>query len=118
MKEATFKIYRYRWLILLAFMAAVAFNQLLWITFAPITGRAAEYYHVPDLSIGILSMSFMIAYLIVSIPASWVIDTYGFRTAVSIGAVLTGVFGLMRGLVATQMHESRLLQTPSDGVNL
>ncbi|MGB9669084.1 MAG: MFS transporter [Anaerolineales bacterium] len=101
MDESEFKVYGYRWVILLAFMLAVAFNQLLWITFAPITGRAAQYYHVSDLSIGILSMSFMIAYLVVSIPASWVIDTYGFRVAVGIGAALTGIFGLMRGLVAS-----------------
>ncbi len=100
MDQATFKIYSYRWVVLLAFMLAVAFNQLLWITFAPITVSAAAYYGVTDLSIGLLSMSFMIAYLFVSIPASWVIDTYGFRVAVGIGAVLTGVFGLMRGLVA------------------
>jgi len=46
----------------------------------------------------LLSMSFMIVYIVVSIPASWVIDTYGFRLAVSIGALLTGVFGLTRGL--------------------
>jgi MFS family permease len=96
----TFKVYGYRWVILLSFMLAVLFNQLLWITFAPITSSAAAFYDVPDLSIGLLSMSFMIAFLVVSIPASWVIDTYGFRTAVAIGAVLTGIFGLMRGLVA------------------
>jgi MFS family permease len=100
MNQSTFKIYGYRWVVLLAFMLAVAFNQLLWITFAPITVNAAAYYGVTDLSIGLLSMSFMIAYLFVSIPASWVIDTYGFRVAVGIGAVLTGVFGLARGLAA------------------
>jgi MFS family permease len=33
-----------------------------------------------------------------SIPVSWVIDRYGFRLAVSIGAVLMGVFGVARGL--------------------
>ncbi len=101
MKDKSYTVYRYRWAILLVYMLAVAFNQLLWITFAPITGRAAEYFQVSDLSIGILSMSFMIAYLVVSIPASWVIDTYGFRVAVGIGAALTGIFGLMRGLVAS-----------------
>jgi len=45
-----------------------SFNQLLWITFAPITSSAATYYGVSDLSIGLLSVSFMIAYLFVSIP--------------------------------------------------
>jgi cyanate permease len=100
MAEPEFKVYGQRWAILLAFMFAVALNQLLWITFAPITGSAAAFYGVSDLSIGLLSMSFMIVYILVSIPASWVIDTYGFRVAVGIGAVLTGVFGLLRGLLA------------------
>jgi len=101
MEQPAFKVYGYRWFILSAFMLVVAFNQLLWITFAPITSNAATYYGVSGLSIGLLSMAFMVTYLVVSIPASWVIDTYGFRVAVGIGAGLTGVFGLMRGLVAS-----------------
>jgi MFS family permease len=94
------KTYGYRWVVLLVFMAITALNQLLWITFAPITHDAAAFYGVSDLSIGLLSLSFMIVYLFVSIPASWTIDRYGFRWAVGIGAVLTGVFGLTRGLLA------------------
>ena len=97
-EEETFKVYGYRWVALAVFMAVVLVNQLAWITFAPITGVAAHYYGVSDLSIGLLSMSFMIVYLFVSIPASWVIDTYGFRVWVGIGAALTALFGLLRGL--------------------
>lgn len=100
MEQTNFKVYGYRWVVLLAFMLVVAINQLLWITFAPITSSAATYYGVSDLSIGLLSMSFMIVYIVVSIPASWAIDTYGIRVAVGIGAALTGIFGLLRGLVA------------------
>jgi MFS family permease len=98
MTADNFKVYGYRWVVLIVFMGVIAVNQLAWITFAPITSVAAKYYGVSDLSIGLLSMSFMIVYIIVSIPASWVIDTYGFRLAVSIGALLTGIFGLMRGM--------------------
>ena len=100
MEQTSFKVYGYRWIVLLAFMAIVVANQSLWITFAPITGAAATYYGVSDLAIGLLSMSFMVVYIVVSIPASWTIDTYGIRVAVGIGAVLTGVFGLLRGLLA------------------
>jgi sugar phosphate permease len=100
MEQVRFKVYGYRWIVLLTFMFVVVVNQLLWITFAPITGSAATYYGVSDLSIGLLSMSFMIVYIVISIPASWVIDTYGIRVGVGIGAALTGVFGLLRGLVA------------------
>ena len=101
MKEDNFKVYGYRWVMLVVFMFIVAINQLLWITFASITSDAVKFYGVSDLSIGLLSMIFMIVYIVVSIPASWVIDTYGLRVAVGIGAALTGIFGLMRGLTAS-----------------
>jgi MFS family permease len=104
MQSDNFTIYRYRWVMLLVFMLVVAINQLLWITFAPITSDAAKFYGVSDLSIGLLSMVFMIVYIVVSIPASWVIDTYGIRVAVGIGAVLTGIFGLLRGLTASNYN--------------
>ncbi len=100
MEQTKFKVYGYRWIVLLAFMCITAINQLLWITFATITSSAASYYGVSELSIGLLSMSFMIVYILISIPASWVIDTYGIRVAVGFGALLTGIFGLLRGLLA------------------
>ena len=97
MQQSDFKVYRSRWIMLSVYMLMVAINQLLWITFAPITGDATKFYNVSDLKIGILSMCFMIVYIIVSIPASWIIDKYGIRIGVGIGAVFTGVFGLIRG---------------------
>jgi hypothetical protein len=84
MEQTSFKVYGYRWVVLLAFMFAIVANQALWITFAPITGTAADFYGVSDLSIGLLSMSFMIVYIVVSIPASWTIDTYGIWVAVAL----------------------------------
>jgi len=100
MEQTGFKVYGYRWIMLLTFMSAVAINQMLWITFAPITGDAARYYGVSDLNIGLLSLIFMLVYIVFSIPASWVIDIYGIRRAVGIGVALTGAFGLLRGAVA------------------
>lgn len=101
MEQTGFKIYPYRWVVLLAFMAVVIANQLLWITFAPITSNAVQFYGVSELGVGLLSLIFMIVYIFVSFPASWVIDTYGVRVGVGIGAALTGIFGLVRGLVAS-----------------
>lgn len=101
MEQSEFKVYNYRWVMLSIYMFIIAVNQLLWITFAPITIDATKYYGVSDLQVGVLSMCFMIVYIVVSIPASWIIDTYGIRTGVGIGAALTGTFGLLRGLVTT-----------------
>ncbi|MBK9925139.1 MAG: MFS transporter [Anaerolineales bacterium] len=96
-----YKLYGYRWVVLAVFMFINLTIQMLWITYAPITGPAAKFYGVTDLEIGFLAMTFMIAFIPLSIPVSWVIDTYGFKLAVSIGAVLMGVFGLLRGLAGT-----------------
>jgi len=104
MQQTVFKVYSYRWIMLSFFMLIVAVNQMLWITFAPITTEAARYYHVTDLQIGILSMSFMVVFILVSIPASWIIDTWGIRIGVGTGAVLTGVFGLLRGYTGTSYN--------------
>ncbi len=96
----SFRVYGYRWVVLLSFMFIVGMNQLLWITFAPITGAVAQFYHTTDLVIGLLSMSFMAVYIVLVIPSAWMIDTLGFRTAVGIGAALTALFALTRGLFA------------------
>jgi FLVCR family MFS transporter 7 len=108
MEKSTFKVYGYRWIMLAVYMFIVAMNQLLWITFAPITSEAVTYYGVSELWIGILSMSFMVVFILFSIPASWIIDTYGIRIGVGIGALLTGVFGLVRGF-ATNHFELLLI---------
>ena len=101
MEEKTIKVYRFRWLVLLAFVLIAGMTQVLWITFAPITSAAAQFYHKSDLTIGLLSMSFMIVYILVVLPSAWAIDTWGFRAAVGFGAVLTAVFALLRGLFAS-----------------
>jgi MFS family permease len=104
MPKTDFKVYRTRWMMLTVYMFMVAVNQLLWITFAPITGEATKYYGVSDLRIGILSMCFMIVYIVVSIPASWIIDRFGIRIGVGIGALFTGIFGLVRGFAGTDYN--------------
>lgn len=101
MEKSEFKVYGYRWVMLVVYMFIVAMNQLLWITFAPITSEASHYYGVSELWIGILSMSFMVVFILFSIPASWIIDKYGIRIGVGIGALLTGLFGLTRAFAGT-----------------
>lgn len=92
------KLYRYRWAVLAAFMAINVTVQVLWICFAPISGRAAAFYGVSELRVGLLAMVFMIVFIPLSLPASWAIDTFGFRKAVSFGACLLAAFGLLRGI--------------------
>ncbi|MFN2223444.1 MAG: MFS transporter [Candidatus Promineifilaceae bacterium] len=98
MAEGEFRLYRYRWVVLAVFMFINLTIQMLWAGYSAITGRAAAFYGVSDLAIGLLAMVFMIAFIPLSLPVSWAIDTYGFRRAVSLGVILMGIFGLTRGL--------------------
>ena len=100
MNESTGKVYGYRWVILGAFVLIAGMCQVLWITFAPITGTAAAFYKTSDLMIGLLSMSFMVVYIPLFFPAAWMIDSRGFTKAVGLGAIMTAVFGLARGIFA------------------
>ena len=94
------KILPYRWVVLAVFMAINLTIQMLWICFAPITGPAAAFYGVSDMQIGFLAMSFMIVYIPLSMPIAWMIDRFGYRKSVSIGALLMAAFGLLRGIFA------------------
>jgi cyanate permease len=103
MAETKVRVYGYRWLVLGVFMFLAAMTQLLWITFAPITGPAAALYHTTDLTIGLLSMNFMVIFVLIVIPSAWLIDTRGFFPAVGLGAVLTAGFALARGIFSNNL---------------
>ncbi len=98
------KVYPYRWVVLAVFMLINLAIQIEWICFAPITGPAAQFYNVSDLQIGFFAMSFMVVYLPLSIPISWMIDTLGFRKAVGLGAILMAIFSLLRGFLAADYN--------------
>jgi MFS family permease len=100
MAKTAVKAYGYRWVMLAAFMLMVAVTQALWITFAPITSVAMDFYHTSDIAIGLLSIVFMAVYILLVLPAAWLLDTWGLRGAVSLGAALTAFFALTRGLFA------------------
>ncbi len=98
MEQKQFKLYGYRWVVLSVVMFINLTIQILWISYAPITTQAASYYGVSELYIGFFAMSFMAAFIPLSIPVSWMLDSIGFKPAVSIGVILMGVFGVLRGL--------------------
>ena len=98
MADKSFRVYGYRWVVLAVFMFINITIQILWISYAPITTPAAKFYGVSDTQIGLLAITFMVAYIPFSLPISWAIDTYGFHKAVGVGAILMAVFGILRGL--------------------
>ncbi len=92
----------YRWVVLGALMLISMMIQVQWLTHAPIE-RAAEVYYKgrfnPEsiFNIDFLATSYMIIYLIVSIPASYFIDTYGIVKGVGTGSVLMAAGAAIKG---------------------
>ena len=97
MEQTGFKVYGYRWVVLLVYFLLNAMLQVQWITFAPITSEAVAFYNVSAIQIDLLSLIFMIVYIFVCIPASYIIDTRGIRVGIGIGAILLGGFGFLKG---------------------
>ena len=77
-----------RWALLLAFAALVAATQVLWLSFAPVTTRAADALGVSEGAIGDLAVVNPVLYVLLAIPAGrWADRRFG--TALSTGAGLT-----------------------------
>ena len=96
MEKSEYKVFSYRWVVLAVLVPAIIATEVFWLTFAPISTVAEEFYNVSSLAITMFSMSYMLMYIIFTIPASWVIDKYGSKVSVLIGVTLTAVFGLVR----------------------
>lgn len=98
MAESGVRIYPYRWVVLIAFMLINVMVQVLWICFAPIASIAATAYGVKRDDIDLLANLFMLIYIPISFPASWAIDSFGFKKAVGFGAALMAVFAILRAV--------------------
>lgn len=86
---------RDRWLVIAAYALLAAANQLLWLTFTPITTPAAHHLGVSVSDIGWLSEIFPLLYVVLAVPAASLLDRW-FRPSLAAGAVLTAAGGLLR----------------------
>jgi len=110
------KVYPYRWVILMVFMLITVMVEVQWLAHAAVA-RPAEVFYVGQfdsssfINIDFLAMVYMLVFLVMSFPASYVIDTYGIRIGISIGAGLAGVCGLMKGFYADSFTAVVIAQT-------
>ena len=94
------KAYRYRWIILLSLMALILSVELQWMNMAPI-GRVANLYYKGQIStrfsnpVELLSLAYLIVFVIASIPSSYMIHRLGVKVSVRIaaGMIIFGALG-------------------------
>lgn len=94
------KVYGYRWVILLVFGIINVIIQIQWLTFAPIAKAAQTFYGVSALEIDLFSIVYLAVFIVFCIPSTYIINHYGIRKSIGLGAILTGIFGLTKGLFA------------------
>ncbi len=98
-----YKLYRYRWVVLIVYALNTALIQLMWATFFSITTDAWKFYGFTDQAkgesaISLLSIIFMIGMIVLSIPTLAAFEKFGFKKAVGFGIVLMGISAIFRGL--------------------
>ncbi len=111
MTKTEIKIYPYRWIILIVYVIISIIIQIQWLAFASVSEAAQDFYHTSALRIDFLSMIYMIVFIVMSIPASLIIDTRGLKTGLIIGAVLTGFFGALKAWGANNILLVTVAQT-------
>lgn len=90
----------YRWVILIATIPVIVATEMMWLTFSPIASIVEAEYGVSNFAVNMLATSYMIMFIVCCIPASYVIDRFGFRVSLIIGGLLTGIFGFTRAFFA------------------
>ncbi|MFA6695965.1 MAG: MFS transporter, partial [Sphaerochaeta sp.] len=93
------KAYRYRWLILLSLILLILSVEVHWLNLSPV-GRVANEYYASQLTltyarpVDLLSLTYLIVFVVASIPASYLLHRLGIRKATWIASGLI-IFGSM-----------------------
>ncbi len=94
------QVYGYRWIVLAVFGLINIVIQIQWLAFAPIAEATKSFYGVSALGVDAFSLVYLGVFIVFCIPSTYIIKHYGLRKSIGLGAVLTGVFGLTKGLFA------------------
>jgi len=106
----------YRYVILFIFMLVSISMQIQWLTHAAVV-RPAEVFYAGQFdpasffNIDFLAMVYMLVFILMSFPASYIIDTFGIKTGLSIGSVGLAVFSLSKAIFARDFTMVAISQT-------
>ncbi|XP_030021076.1 uncharacterized MFS-type transporter C09D4.1 isoform X2 [Manduca sexta] len=81
-----YTVYPIRWLVLFIFVFYSASNSMQWVQYSIIQDAVVKYYGVSSIMVYWTSMIYMITYIPLIFPASWLLDKAGLRVTTIIGA--------------------------------
>ena len=71
-------------------------NNMIWITFSPITNVAQCYYNVSLFWVNSLSWVYFLTYIILSFPALWYLEKFGLKWTAVFGGTLNAAGAWLR----------------------
>jgi len=92
-----------RWLMLLLFILVIIVIEIQWLTHAPIARVAEQFYgdqlgQYEWLTIDTISVVYMFVFVIMCIPASYIIFKYDIKKGIGFGAILLIIGSIIKGL--------------------
>uniref|UniRef100_UPI00359008FD heme transporter FLVCR1-like isoform X3 n=1 Tax=Myxine glutinosa TaxID=7769 RepID=UPI00359008FD len=82
------RVYPLRWVIVALFSCYSLSNAFQWLEYGIINNIFSKYYNVSSTDLDWLSMSYMVAYIPLIFPATWLLDMQGLRVVALLGAAL------------------------------
>lgn len=86
--EGTTRLYRRRWVMLILFSAFSMSNAYQWIQYGSISNIIAKFYGVEATAVDWMSMIFMVSYVLLIVPATWLLEKRGLRVALLLANIL------------------------------
>lgn len=73
------RVYKQRWLMLALFCLVSMSNAMQWIQYSVISNVVKDFYDVSQLAVDWFSMIYMLAYIPLILPGTWLLDHSGLR---------------------------------------
>ncbi|KAK5970504.1 MFS-type transporter [Trichostrongylus colubriformis] len=90
------RVYKKRWVMLAMFISLSASNGAQWIMYSVIAQIVADFYGVSFAAVDWTSMIYMATYIALFIPAAYLLDKYGLRLSLLLGATGNAVGAWIR----------------------
>lgn len=85
-----------RYLILLLFCLHSMINAAQWIYLSSITSTVTEFFGVDNMAVNWTSMIFMLVYIPLVVPATWLFEQIGMRNSILLGSLGTSLGSLIK----------------------
>lgn len=87
---------RKRYLILLLFCLHSAINAAQWIYLSSITSTVSKYYQVDNMAVNWTSMVYMLVYIPLVVPSTWLFERIGMRDSILLGSLGTSAGSIIK----------------------